>query len=154
MYVPAWPVLNPARLLGSPTARLPFPLSEPDSLGFHVARSAIYQLFRAFRFDREKTVLVPAYHHGNEVRAIRAAGARVRFYSIDRRLQPDLGELRRLSRDGARALFVIHYLGWPQPIAESGRRRSGTRCCRWGCRSRWYPRRKAEWVWRRSPLVR
>ncbi len=63
-------------------------------------------------------MLVPAYHHGNEVKAIRAAGSSIRFYSINRRLEPDLDELERLSRSRARVLYAIHYLGWPQPLEE------------------------------------
>ncbi|MBI4465380.1 MAG: DegT/DnrJ/EryC1/StrS family aminotransferase, partial [Acidobacteria bacterium] len=56
---------------------------------------------------------------GNEVRAIRAAGANIRFYPIHRDLQPDLDELERLCRStSARVLYVIHYLGWPQPLEE------------------------------------
>jgi len=42
-------------------------------------------------------------HSGNEVGAMRAAGAHLRFYRINRRLEPDLEQLERLSRSGARA---------------------------------------------------
>ncbi|NJN14605.1 MAG: DegT/DnrJ/EryC1/StrS aminotransferase family protein [Planctomycetes bacterium] len=48
--------------------------------------------------------------------AARACGARVVFYSINRRLEPDLEEIERLCREGAHALFVIHFHGWAQPI--------------------------------------
>ncbi|MBI4458512.1 MAG: aminotransferase class V-fold PLP-dependent enzyme [Acidobacteria bacterium] len=75
-------------------------------------------MFRALRFQKDEVVLVPDYHHGNEVRAIRAAGVSIRFYSINRNLEPDLDELERLSTQNARALYVIHYLGWPQPMEE------------------------------------
>jgi dTDP-4-amino-4,6-dideoxygalactose transaminase len=117
MYVPAWPVLRPAHFLGHPRgceAELPFPLVARGTY-FYVARNGIYHLFKALQGG---TVLVPAYHHGNEVRAIRAAGTELRFYGIDRNLEPDLDEIRRLVRPGVRALFAIHYLGWPQPLRE------------------------------------
>jgi dTDP-4-amino-4,6-dideoxygalactose transaminase len=114
-YVPAWPVLGPGQLLGAPASRatLPFPLGQPDARRFYVARNAIYQLFRALGGG---TVLVPSYHHGNEVRAIRAAGARVRFYPVDRQMRPDLEAVDRLCQPGVTALFAIHYLGFPQPL--------------------------------------
>ncbi len=81
--IPAWPGLGPRLWLPAPpTAPLPFPLQAPRTLAFHVARYAIYQLFGALGFGDGASVLVPAYHHGNEVKALRAAGARVRFYSI------------------------------------------------------------------------
>jgi len=60
-------------------------------------------------------VLVPDYHGGNEIAALRAAGARLIFYRVDRFMQPDLDQIERLS-PGARCLYVIHYLGWPQPM--------------------------------------
>jgi dTDP-4-amino-4,6-dideoxygalactose transaminase len=85
---------------------------------FFRARNAMYHLFRALAFQDNETVLVPDYHSGNEVWAIRAAGASIRYYHITCDLQPDLDELARLSRSGARALLVIHYLGWPQPMKE------------------------------------
>jgi dTDP-4-amino-4,6-dideoxygalactose transaminase len=42
----------------------------------------------------------------------------VRFYPIDRSLEPDLAALAALCTGATRALFVIHFLGWPQPMAE------------------------------------
>src|SRR5262245_26115203 len=113
-YVPAWPVLSPRQLVSAARSEaLPFPLGRSDARRFYVARSAIYQLFRALG---PGTVLVPSYHHGNEVRALRAAGASLRFYPVDRQMRPDLEALDRLCRPGAKALFVIHYLGFPQPL--------------------------------------
>jgi dTDP-4-amino-4,6-dideoxygalactose transaminase len=116
MYVPAWPVLRPSHLLGEAQAEsgLPFPLNAGGTY-FYVARNAIYHLAKALGGG---PVLVPAYHHGNEVRAIRASGAAVAFYSIDHRLMPDLDELERLAKKGARAILTIHYMGFPQPIRE------------------------------------
>jgi dTDP-4-amino-4,6-dideoxygalactose transaminase len=83
-----------------------------------VARSGIYHLFRALRFKKGDIVLVPDYHSGNEVSAIRAAGASIVYYPILRNLEPDLDALTRLARLNPRAIYVIHYLGWPQPLKE------------------------------------
>lgn len=119
MYVPAWPGLCPASFFhfNSPKA-LPFPLNAPHTTYFFRARNALYHLFRALALTRDETVLVPDYHSGNEVWAIRAAGASIRYYHVKRDMQPDLDELARLCRTGARALLVIHFLGWPQPMKE------------------------------------
>jgi len=121
MYVPAWPGLKPGYFFQSPLQReLPFPFSAPHFTYFFRASHAIYHLFHALRFQERDTVLVPAYHSGNEVLAIRASGASIRYYSIDRNLLPDLNELSSLCKSNPRprALFVIHYLGWPQPMKE------------------------------------
>jgi dTDP-4-amino-4,6-dideoxygalactose transaminase len=119
MYISAWPGLNPGQLLHPvSTGNMPFPFAATDKTYFYRARNAIYHLFRALGFRSGERVLVPAYHSGNEVGAIRAAGATPVFYPITRRLEPDLEALGRRCTPGTRALFVIHFLGWPQPMAE------------------------------------
>jgi perosamine synthetase len=120
MYVPADHGLAPRDLFRPRHAGdLPFPLSAPQHRYFYRARNAIYHVFRALGFESGGTVLMPAYHNTNEVAAVRAAGARVRFYRIGRDLEPDLEELARLIRStDVRALFVIHYFGWAQPVKE------------------------------------
>src|SRR5439155_10224762 len=42
----------------------------------------------------------------------------IRYYTVNRRLEPDLDEVARLCRSHPRVLYVIHFLGWPQPIEE------------------------------------
>ncbi len=83
-----------------------------------MARGGIYHLMRALGFQNGETVLMPDYHSGVEVWAVRAAGASVRYYHVNRRMEPDLDELSRLCRSHPRALYIIHYLGWPQPLKE------------------------------------
>ncbi len=119
MYVSSWPgltlrELRPSRVEG----KLPFPLNSENRLDFCVARSGIYHLFRALRFKKGEVVLVPDYHSGNEVSAIRAAGATIVYYPILRNLEPDLEALARLAKLSPRVIYVIHYLGWPQPMKE------------------------------------
>src|SRR5262249_49314017 len=120
MYVPAEHGLPLTTLLDPcPAGMLPFPLSAPRHLYFYRARTAIYHAFRSLGFERGDTVLMPDYHNSNEVAAVRASGATVRFYRIGRNLEPDLEELGKLVRStNARALFAIHYFGWAQPVKE------------------------------------
>lgn len=119
VFVPAWQGLG-LEVLARPrrSKETPFPFGVPEGTYFYRARHAIYHLFRALGIGPKDTILVPDYHSGNEVGAMRASGARLRYYRINRRLEPDLDQLDRLSRSGARALFVIHYLGWAQPMRE------------------------------------
>src|SRR5438132_1278410 len=119
MYIPAWPTLSPRYLFRSDRgAALPFPLNAGTATSFYTARNGIYHLLRVLGFHDGATILVPDYHHGVEVQAIRASGASIRYYTVNRRLEPDLDEVARLCRSHPRVLYVIHFLGWPQPIEE------------------------------------
>ncbi len=119
MYISSWPGLTLREFRPSPTVRsVPYPLESKNRLSFCVARSGIYHLFRALRFKPGEIVLVPDYYSGNEVSAIRAAGASIVFYPILRNLEPDLDALSRLARLNPRVIYVIHYLGWPQPMRD------------------------------------
>ena len=95
---------------------MPFPLNSQNQLATCVARSVFITCF--LRFKPTDIVLVPDYHSGNEVSAIRAAGAAIVYYPILRNLEPDLEALSRLAKLNPRAIYVIHYLGWPQPMRE------------------------------------
>ena len=117
MYVPAWQGLALHGFMARPNDNpAPFPFRAPHRTAFHTARSAIYHLFKKLVDSGRRKVLVPDYHMGNEVRAIRAAGAEVELYSIGIDGLPDLDELSRRSSRGADVLFTIHYAGWSQPI--------------------------------------
>jgi perosamine synthetase len=119
MYVSSWPGLTLRKFRPSHSeGNVPFPLNSGNRLAFCVARSGIYHLFRALHFKQGEIVLVPDYHSGNEVSAIRAAGASIVFYPILRNLEPDLEALSRLARLNPRVIYVIHYLGWPQPMRD------------------------------------
>jgi dTDP-4-amino-4,6-dideoxygalactose transaminase len=121
MYIPAWSPLNPnVFLTPSQTAeQLPYPLSERHASNFHLARSGVYALFTALKKHGVDTVLVPDYHAGPEVRAMRSAGVRIVFFSINHRMEPDLEEINLLMRDTrVGAIYIIHYIGWPQPIEK------------------------------------
>ncbi len=119
MYISSWPGLTPFQFLQRHCSEiLPYPLNAANRLSFCVARSGIYHLFRALQFKKGDIVLVPDYHSGNEVSAIHAAGATIVYYPIHRNLEPDLDALSRLVKLNPRVIYVIHYLGWPQPMKE------------------------------------
>jgi hypothetical protein len=62
--------------------------------------------------------LVPAYNCGTELDALLYSGARIVGYQVSRRCEVDLDDLiaRRSSR--TRAVYLIHYFGWEQPMEE------------------------------------
>lgn len=61
---------------------------------------------------------MPAYHHGSEIEALLQAGLRIRYYKLDRNLAPDPAELKQLLSSRVRALYLIHYLGFPQDLTR------------------------------------
>ena len=97
-----------------------FPFNVPHRLPFYRARNAIYHLFRALiETNPGLSVLAPDYNSGNEILAMRAAGATLRYCPVRRDLTLDPGEVERHCREyNPDLLYVIHYAGWPQPMAE------------------------------------
>lgn len=117
-YVPALPTLWPAML--SPLARgaaAPFPLGAPRTTLYYLARNAVFHGARLLGLSGRE-VLVPAYHHGVEVGALVAAGAIPRFVRVDSRMRLDLEDAERRIGPRTRALYVIHYAGFAQPMDD------------------------------------
>jgi dTDP-4-amino-4,6-dideoxygalactose transaminase len=128
-FVPTYQGLSAAHLV-RPAVRgvVPYPFNAPHRLPYYRARNAIYHLFRALVADKPSlTVLAPDYYSGNEIMAIEAAGATIRYCPIGPDMQWDPDEVERLCREHRPdLLYVIHYAGWAQPVealAELCRRR-------------------------------
>lgn len=119
MYIPSWPCPTASQLSVAARASLPFPLVDrgdrQNRKYFYVARNGIYHLFRV-GFGSAGNVLVPDYHSGNETSAMRAAGVPMRFYPIRPDLQLDREAVERLCTPETIALYIIHFVGWPQPM--------------------------------------
>jgi perosamine synthetase len=117
LFVPALPTLWPGMLLArrEPTAFLPF--SAPNVRWFYFARNAVWLTVKMMGLDGGE-VLVPAWHHGVEVEALVDAGATPRFYRVDSRWQVDLEDVERRIGPRTKALYFIHYAGFPGPIEK------------------------------------
>jgi dTDP-4-amino-4,6-dideoxygalactose transaminase len=121
MYVPTFQGLGVTDVIRPAESRPRcFPFDAPHRLTFYRARNAIYHLFRALSAAHPHLrVLAPDYNSGNEVLAMRAAGADIDFCTVDRHMQLDPAEIERLCKvHDPDVLYVIHYLGWPQPMRE------------------------------------
>lgn len=136
-FVPSLPTLDPAELLPSlEPARTPlFPLDRvgsPSLQRFYLARAGVYHTIRHWlgtasatdgatvAGDAPGVVLMPAYHHGVEVEAVRAAGAAIRFYRVDGDMRIDLDDLAHKARaPDVRVVYVTHFVGFAQPIAAA-----------------------------------
>jgi dTDP-4-amino-4,6-dideoxygalactose transaminase/CelD/BcsL family acetyltransferase involved in cellulose biosynthesis len=82
------------------------------------AGDALLHGLRALGLGQGDEVLVPAFHHGSEVEALVRAGCSCRFYDLGPGLEPSLDNLEVLLGPRTRALYLIHYLGFPQDAAR------------------------------------
>lgn len=114
-YFPPLPTLWPSMLLGGshPGLSLP-PFNAPAARYFYFCRNAIWLTVKLLRLEGAE-VLVPAYHHGVEVEALVDAGAKPVFYRVGSRWDVDLEDVRRRITPRTRALYLIHYAGFPGP---------------------------------------
>jgi dTDP-4-amino-4,6-dideoxygalactose transaminase len=118
-YVPTYQGLSATDLVRSAANGNDwFPFNVPHRLPFYRARNAIYHLFRALlETNPGLSVLAPDYNSGNEILAIRAAGATIHYCPVrgDMALDPD--DVERYCRiHNPDLLYVIHYAGWAQPM--------------------------------------
>jgi dTDP-4-amino-4,6-dideoxygalactose transaminase len=120
-FVPTYQGLSAVDLVrGDSRGAECFPFTVPHRLPFYRARNAIYHLFRALlETNPGLRVLVPDYNSGNEILAMRAAGATLRYCPVrsDMTLDPDAVD-RACRTHSPDLLYVIHYAGWPQPMTE------------------------------------
>jgi len=121
-FVPALPTLDPRLLLSSAQTLIDFPmdgLGAPGRQLVYLARAGIFHAVSHLLGPAGGTVLMPAYHHGVEVEAVSATGARLLFYRVDGQMRLDLDDLATKMRlPDIRLVYLTHYVGLAQPVAE------------------------------------
>ena len=113
-WLSVWPPLPPGLYVRRPVPRLPFPLEASTCRLFASAPHALHAGVRRLGLGSGDEVLSPAYHHGAEIEALCQAGIACRWYDANQSLEPQDDELDALMNDRVRALYLIHYLGFPQ----------------------------------------
>ena len=113
-----WPPLAPSVWLRRPVQRLPYPLDEPRVALHAWARHAIWRGVADLGLEPQDELLVPAFHHGSEVEALIRRDLRCRFYEGGEDLSPRVDELESMLTSRTRALYLVHYLGFPQDSAR------------------------------------
>src|SRR4029079_1367851 len=109
--------LPPSQLLGlGPAPQTAVSFDNPRSVYYYLARNGIWHGADSLGLRTGDEILMPAYHHGVELQTLLAKGMKIRYYRVDREMRADLDDLRQNWRPTTRALYVIHYLGIPQPI--------------------------------------
>ncbi|MBI3637885.1 MAG: DegT/DnrJ/EryC1/StrS family aminotransferase [Candidatus Rokubacteria bacterium] len=81
-------------------------------------RQALAEALRRIRVGAGASVLLPGLICREVLASVAAVGADVVFYGVDDHMRPDVGSLERLPDTRTRALVVVNYFGWPQPLDE------------------------------------
>lgn len=117
--VPAMQTAWPHMLFPRPAAAAPlvFPFDQPGLRYRYFARNAVWDAVQMLGLSG-KRVLMPAYHHGVELETLLAAGVQPVFFRVDAQMRCDFEDAKARS-DGAAALYVIHYAGFPQDMAAA-----------------------------------
>jgi dTDP-4-amino-4,6-dideoxygalactose transaminase len=117
LFVPSLPTLWPGMLLGRKESSAFLPFGARNVRYFYFARNAVWLTVKMLGLDKGE-VLVPAYHHGVEVEALVDAGATPRFYRVGARWDVDVEDVERKIGPKTKAIYLIHYAGFPGPAAE------------------------------------
>ncbi len=116
-YIPAMPTLFPGMMITRARSVPVFPLEAPGVYFYYFARNAVWTLARILHLDQGET-LVPAYHHGVEIEALLDAGAVLRYYRVGPKMQVDPDDIAKKITSKTRAIYLIHYLGFPGPVEQ------------------------------------
>jgi len=118
VYVTSWQDLSPLFFLkkNQNVFARQFPFNHPRCYYFYYARSGIYHLSRKLKELGFTEVLFPAYHHGNEVKAMLAGRSKLIYYNIHPNGDIDYDDLHKKINKKTRVLYIIHYNGFPQDL--------------------------------------
>ena len=118
-HIPFFQPLSPWELLTLPRdLQSTYPFSAHRRRHYYLARNAIWHGIEALGLEAGNEILFPAYHHGVDLDVVQARGLVPVWYGIDRNARLDLEDLKRSLTPRTKAVYVIHYFGFPQPILE------------------------------------
>jgi len=117
IHIPFVPPLSPVVFFSfRGEGRKPFPFPCQRLQYYYLARNAIWQGVDSLGLKPGDEVLMPAYCHGVEVEALLSKGLKLSYYRIGEGMEIDFKHMESLLSRSTRVLYVIHYLGFPQPI--------------------------------------
>jgi len=85
---------------------------------FFQARNAIYHSVSLLGIERGARILVPSYLCRAAIDPLFAYGLNVDFYAVKRDCTINLVDLERRITAATRAMVIVHYFGFPQPIGQ------------------------------------
>ncbi len=116
--IPKDPLLRWGLLLPDKRMPLPAPLNGRRVSHLFWARNALFHGVTTLRLPEGSTILAPAYHCASAIEPLRQAGAQVRYYNVTADGFVDFKDLEARLNRSVKAMLVIHYFGFPQPISR------------------------------------
>lgn len=118
-FVPFYPSTSPKHLLGRRhQGRRPFPLDDRRAHYYYFARNGIWHAIDLLGLTADHEVLMPAYNNGMDVAPFQHRGIPLCFVDVDRDMRLRIEDLESKITRRSRVVYVIHYLGFPQPMKE------------------------------------
>ena len=120
-FIPSLQSVSPFYFLRFPNQSFQntFPFNHPRIKYFYFARNGIYHLGKRLKEMGKSRMLFPAYNHGNEIRALLAAGVKLEYYNILPNTDIDFADVeRKIKETGIDVFYFIHYVGLPQNITH------------------------------------
>lgn len=117
LFVPDYPTLYPSMLLKRRAVPAFTPFDHSNVHWFYFARNAVWLTVKMLNLQGGE-VLVPSYHHGVEIEALVDAGVKPVFYRVGSKWDVDVEDVARRITPQTKALYIIHYAGFPGPVRE------------------------------------
>lgn len=117
MYINAFPSMSPFTMVWRKNYIFP-PLISNKVIFYYYGRNAIWHAMKAIKLSPGDNVLMPAYHCGVEIDAVLSFNVKVKFYEISPSTEINVNNIKREIDKKTKAIFIIHYFGFPQPILE------------------------------------
>jgi DegT/DnrJ/EryC1/StrS aminotransferase family len=118
-FVPFYPSTAPSQIWGprSPAPK-PFPLNQERATYYYFARNGIWHAIHLLGLTSNDEVLMPAYNNGMELAPFQHCNIPLRYVHVDRQMRLDLQDLKAKITPRTRLVYIIHYLGFPQPVDD------------------------------------
>jgi len=81
-------------------------------------REAIYQIIKSLSLSKEEKILLPSYLDWAILDPFVRASTEIRFYKIKKNLEIDLEDIQEKIDGKTKAILIIHYFGFPQPLTD------------------------------------
>jgi dTDP-4-amino-4,6-dideoxygalactose transaminase len=120
MYISDRPGLSLKNLLSGQNRKgsLPYPFTAPNAFFLNFGRNCIYHAIDILGLQPGDAVLLPAYLDHAVIEPFLIKNITTKFYSINRNLEVDFKDISSKIDDYIKALLVINYFGFPQPLPK------------------------------------